>query len=249
MSSRAAKKAQAREARLAAQRAAERRRTRRHRLATLAGVLAAAAAVLVVAILVSRSGTEDVPPAGERLAMFDGIAQDGTKLGSDDAPVVVEEYVDLQCPFCAAFAATGLPPIVQDHVRTGEVQLDLEVLTFLGPDSVEAGQFAAAAGLQDRQWQFVEAFFEQQGREGSGYVDEDFLRDVAAAVPGLDADRAFADAAGAAAAAALQAAQRSAREGDVASTPTFRVGRRGGELRTVTGDELPQAIAEALDAT
>jgi protein-disulfide isomerase len=246
MSSRAQQKAQAREARLAAERAAEQAATRRRRLMLFFGILASAAVVLVVAVLVSQSGTEADTTPDERVAMFDGIPQDGTLLGASDAPVVVEEYADLQCPFCAEFATDELPAIVADYVRPGRVQLDLKVLTFLGEDSVEAGRFAAAAAQQDRQWQFTEAFYGDQGAENTGYVTEEFLRDTAAKVPGLDADKAFDDQATGAVTRQLTDATRAAAKARVESTPTFRVGRRGGELETVTSDGLRAAIDRAL---
>jgi protein-disulfide isomerase len=249
MSSRVERKQQAKAARLAAERAAEQQAARRRRLLTLVGVLAVAGVIVVAAILVSRSGTEPVVPPSKRMAMFDGIAQKGTTLGSAHAPVVVEEFVDLQCPFCAQYSKTGLPPIVRDFVRSGEVQLDLNVLSFVGDDSVKAGRMAAAAGLQDRQWQFVEAFYERQKTENSGYVDDDFLREVAGAVPGLDTDRALGERTRPEIDEQLQAATRAAGEAKVTSTPSFRVGRRGGQMRTVDGDKLPQAIAEELKAT
>jgi protein-disulfide isomerase len=246
VSSRTAEKNRAREARIAAQRAAELAASRRKRLLTFGGVIAVAAAVVLAAVLISQAGTKDTTPVSERIALFEGIPQDATLLGSDDAPVVVEEYADMQCPFCARFAEADLPAIVRDRVRSGDVQLRLRMLAFLGEDSVEAARFAAAAGLQDRQWQFVDAFYARQGDENSGYVDEGFLRGVAGQVPGLDADRAFADLDDPAVARQLGEAVAAAKDAAIDSTPTFRVGRRDGELRVVTGDELPGAISEAL---
>lgn len=247
MSTRAERKERAREARLAAERAAASRASRR-RLLTFGAIAAVAAVVVVGAVLLSQAGTDDPVAGSEREQLFSGLPQDGITLGRADAPVVVEEYADLQCPFCARFADTDLPSIVRDNVRPGDVQLRLRLLTFLGEDSVEAGRFAAAAGLQDRQWQVVDALYADQGPENSGYVTEDFLRDVGSRVPGLDVDRALADVDDPAVAEQLSEAARAAQEAGVDSTPLFRVGRRDGELQTVTGDELPQAIAEALAA-
>jgi protein-disulfide isomerase len=248
MSSRAQQKAEAREAREAAERAEAQRAARRRRLTVLGGLLAAAAAIVLVAVLVSQAGTEEAPPTDEAVAALSGIPQDGAWLGAVDAPVVVEEYADLQCPFCAQFALRDLPGIVDERVRTGEVRLRSRLLTFLGPDSIEAGRLAAAAGMQDREWQFTKAFFGRQGQENSGYVDEAFLREVAEATPGLDVDRAFSDRAGAEVTRRLQEDARAAADGSVQSTPTFLVGPRGGDLEAVTAEGLPAAIEQALGA-
>ena len=246
MSSRAAQKAQAREARLAAEQALQAAGARRRRLAILGGVLAAAAAIVAVAIAVSQAATTEARPAAERAALLAGVPQDGPWLGSPSAPVVVEEYVDLQCPFCASFATGELPGIVRDYVRSGRVRLRLQLLTFLGEDSVRGARMAVAAGLQDRQWQFVEAFFAEQGAENSGYATDAFLRERAAEVQGLDAERMEADSAGPEVTRALETSQAAATAAKVESTPSFRVGRRGGAMTTVDGANLRRALDAAL---
>ncbi len=224
----------------------------RARVVTLLVVLVAAAAVVAVAIAASRAGTEEAvdAPAAERL--LDGIPQDGAWLGAPDAPVVVEEYADLQCPFCAVAARDAVPPVIREGVRSGQVRLRFRTLAFLGPDSVEAGRAAVAAGAQDRQWGFVERFYARQGAENSGYVDEAFLREVAAEVPGLDADRMLADAAAPATERVLAADTAAARRAGVQGTPTFLVGRRGGPLTPAPGasaDDLRAAIDRARAGT
>ncbi|HEX8105547.1 MAG TPA: thioredoxin domain-containing protein [Solirubrobacteraceae bacterium] len=247
MSSRTAEKAKAREARLAAEQAEAQRATRGRRLKLLGLVLALAAVLVAAGILVSRSGSDDEKEAtAQPETLFAGIPQDGAWLGDPQAPVVVEEYADLQCPFCARFATGELPGIVSDYVRPGKVRIRLRLLTFLGDDSVTAGRFAVAAGQQDRLWPFVEAFYAQQGRENSGYVTADFLRARAKEVPDLDADQAFTAADGAPVTKQLDANQQAAQAAKVDATPTFLVGRRGGPLAPVDGGDLRGALDAAL---
>ena len=111
-------------------------------------------------------------------------------LGDPDAPITVTEYVDLQCPVCASAAKETLPTLIDDYVRTGKVKLQARTLSFLGPDSVRAAQVAAGAERQGRLWAFLETFYAAQGPENSGYVTDDFLREVAQAA-GVDADKAL----------------------------------------------------------
>lgn len=245
MSSRAEDKKRAREARLAAERAEQDAARRRKRLLTLGGVLAVASVIVLVAVLVSRSGTTPERSASEVVAALDGIPQDGPWLGSPTASVVVEEFVDPRCPFCAQFATRDLRAIVDRHVRPGRARMRLRLLTFLGPDSVKAARMAAAAGLQDKQWQFMDAFFAKQGAESSVDVTDAFLREVAAEVPGLDVDRAVADRATPPVTRALAADTSAARRAGVQSTPTFVVGRRGERRQVVTAEQLPAAIDAA----
>ena len=115
-------------------------------------------------------------------------------LGDPDAPVTITEYVDLQCPICAEASKQTLPALINDYVKTGKVKLQARTLSFLGPDSVRAAKVAAGAQEQGRLWAFLETFYASQGTENSGYVTDDFLREVAAAA-GVDAEKAldFAD--------------------------------------------------------
>lgn len=239
-----------RERRAAAEASAE-RRTRR--LWLLGGVVVAAA--VVVGVLALASGGDDGPQGlggGSSLQgqaavnrTFAGIPQRGIAVGEPDAPVTVVEFVDLQCPFCGQFARDELPELVRRYVRTGKARLELRVLTFLGEDSLRAGQVAAAAAEQDRGWQFADLFFANQGQESSGYVTERFLREVAGGVDGLDADRALADAEGPAAIGQLRRAAAAAQTLGVSSTPTFFARRRGGTLEQL---QLGELTADAVGA-
>jgi len=246
VSSRAEEKAKAREARLAAERAAQQSDARKKRLVTLGGVLVAAAVIVVVAVLVSQSGTDDAPTEEERAALFDGIPQSGTKLGSDTAPVVVQEFADLQCPFCAQFSETGLPPIVSDYVKPGDVQMELRLMTFLGDDSVTGGRVAQAAAEQNKLWDFAEAFYADQGEENSGYVTDDFMQGIADKA-GVDFAKAQAGAEDAKVTEALDKNAKDFEAGGLTGTPGFLVGPRGGKMKAVANpDDLPDAIADAL---
>lgn len=249
MSSRAQQKAAARQIRLAAE-AAERRGTARQRALARLGVVAALALVVVVAAAMagrrSQEPAASAPASGAEI--FDGIAQDGTALGSPKAPAVLTEFADLQCPYCAAFSRDVLPDIVQRYVRSGRVRLELQVLTFLGEDSVRAGAMAAAAARQDRLWSFAHAFYLRQGAENTGYATDDFLRGIGASVPGLDVGRAFDERDGAAAVRTLQAAERAAGAMGADHTPAFYLRRGNGPIRPVTPEALtPAAFSEALD--
>jgi protein-disulfide isomerase len=247
MSSRAQQKAAARQIRLAAE-SAERRRASRRRALRRLGVIASLALVVVVAAAAAGPGAGDPAPRAPHRALFDGIAQDGITLGSPKAPVVLTEFADLQCPYCAAFARDVLPTVVRRYVRTGRVRLELQALTFLGEDSVRAGAMAAAAARQDRLWQFADAFYLRQGAENSGYATDDFLRGIGESTPGLDVARAFEDRGGAPALRTLEAAERAAGAVGADHTPAFYLRRGDGPARPVEPAALTAAaFSEALD--
>jgi protein-disulfide isomerase len=169
--------------------------------------------------------------------MFRGIPERNGVLGQADAPVTVTEYLDLQCPVCAEASRTVLPGVVNDHVRTGQVKLEARTLHFLGEDSVRAARMAAGAEQQGKLWPFLEAFYAKQGTENSGYVTDDFLREVAAEA-GVDADAALKYADSAAAEKPLTRANEDATRLKIGGTPTFTVQRGDGPVKVVNADQL-----------
>ncbi len=177
-----------------------------------------------------------------------GIEEHDGVLGNPNAPVTITEYVDLQCPICAAASRETMPGFIDAYVRTGKAKLQVRTLSFLGPDSVRAARVAAGAEQQGRLWSFLETFYASQGQENSGYVTDDFLRDVSKAA-GVDAGAALKYAEGEAAQAPLERADTEASALGVDSTPTFTVKRGdGAETVVAVGTEglrakLDQALA------
>jgi protein-disulfide isomerase len=222
-----------REAAEAAERA---RATRRRRLGLLGGAVALAAILVTVAAIVSSGGakTPEVKPVESSLLA--GIPETDGVLGDPKAPVTVTEFVDLQCPICAEASKTTLPTLINDYVRTGKVKLEARTLHFLGPDSTRAARAAAAAQEQGRLWPFIEAFYAAQGPENSGYVSDDFLRDVAKAA-GLDADKVVDGGSDQ----GMAKANAEAAKLGVNSTPTFAVTKDG--KTTVIGSGVLDAAA------
>jgi protein-disulfide isomerase len=215
--------------------------TPRRRLAVVATL---ALVVVAGAVIASPDPSPAPAPAAASSATpFDGIEQDGIALGSPKAPLVLTEFADLQCPFCAMFARDVLPGIVERHVRTGRLRLELHVLTFLGEDSVRAGGMAAAAARQDRLWSFADAFYRSQGPENSGYVTDDFLRRTGETA-GLDVGSAFAARGRPEVLATLTEAQRAAAALEVDHTPALYLRRGDGPARPVEPSELA-AVLEA----
>jgi protein-disulfide isomerase len=211
-----------------------------------------ATVILIVAIALSLGGSDGgEEPSGDLEAdaasverTLEGIDQDGVRLGDPAAPATVIEFVDLQCPFCAEFAREALPEVVERRVRTGEVALELRVISFLGDDSSEAAELAAAASLQNRLFDFAELFFLNQGEENSGFVTDEFLTEIAEATPGLDAEEALDARDSPEARAVIDENEALAQELGVDSTPTFLLARGEGQPRPL---ELDALTAEAFD--
>ncbi|HZU40055.1 MAG TPA: thioredoxin domain-containing protein [Solirubrobacteraceae bacterium] len=203
MASRAQQKEEARQRRLAEERARAEQAARQRRMFTIAGIVLAAVIVAGVAIAISTIGgkTKTGPPptsaAGRQQvpivgALLNGIPQSGNRLGSPSAKVTVTEFGDLECPVCRSFALGAENKLISQDVRAGKVQLiyrSLCTATCNGPNAswFNAQQAAAeAAGLQGKEWYYVELFYHEQGDETTAYVNDSFLNEIAAQVPGLN---------------------------------------------------------------
>jgi protein-disulfide isomerase len=161
------------------------RRTKLMQLASGAVFLAIVAVVALIVVNGSSSDgggdAENIEGAAAVSKSLSGIPQDEMVLGDPKAPVELVEFGDLQCPVCKGFAEEVLPPIIENQVKNGEVKIDFRNFTIIGPQSVDAGAAALAAGAQGRGWNFVELFYRNQGAENSGYADDAFLEAVAKA--------------------------------------------------------------------
>src|SRR2546421_6882733 len=135
---------------------AERARRRRYQLGGLVVTVALVAVVLATVLGAGSTSQlapgEPVPGAKPTLALLGGIPQQGTSLGSAQAPATMVEFGDLQCPACAQFAVRALPEIIKRYVRTGRLRLSLNLLDFLGSDSTPAATIALALAQQNRMW-------------------------------------------------------------------------------------------------
>ena len=179
--------------------------------------------------------------------MLAGIPQHGIYLGNANAPVRLVEFADLQCPFCREYTLQTLPQLVQDYVRSGKVRMEFRDLAFLGKDSVTAGRHAAAAGEQDKLWNFIDVFYFNQGEENSGYVTPSFLHTIDKAA-GVDSAKADAFAASPASLTPIKQANAMGDQLGVQSTPTVLVGKRGGALQQVQAGPTDVAtFKQAID--
>lgn len=197
----------------------------RTQIYVLVGAAVAVAAVIAGVLLLTSDDEAGSVTATPNLALMDGIPQDGIVLGSPDATVRMIEYADLACPVCKAYAEGAFAGIVEQYVQPGKVKLEFRGLAFLPPpeNSDKALRFALAAGEQDKLWQFVDTVYLNQGEEGTAWFTDEFARGVAATIPGLDADKLFADAESQKVKDQVAEMAAQGEEDQVQGTPTFFV--------------------------
>jgi protein-disulfide isomerase len=79
-------------------------------------------------------------------------------IGRADAPVVLVEYMDYQCPFCRRFHERTWPELKQRYVDTGKVRLEVRDMPLpFHEAAMPAALVARCAGRQGRFWPVFES--------------------------------------------------------------------------------------------
>jgi len=243
MSSRADSKKAAREARLAAEREEAAKQGRQRVWALVGGSVLLAAIVVVALIAISSGGSDDSAGDAGDVAIFDGIPQSGIALGDPKAPVTLVEYADPQCPYCMHYTRDVLPDLVKKYVKSGDLRMELHLLTFIGPDSDKLARAAYAAGEQDRMWQWIDVAYARQGSENSGYATPEFIDGVSEAA-GANVEQVNSDSGTDAVTKQISNAATAAQNAGISSTPGFQIGPTGGELTTLDVAKLETSAFE-----
>src|SRR3954451_17165752 len=159
---------------------------RRTRLLQFSAAGVFLAIIIVVVVIVATGGSDDKGGDSANLVekdhvekLLSGIPQNATVLGDPKAPVKLYEYGDLQCPVCKEYSEKVLPKIIENQVKKGEVSITYRDFIIIGPQSIPAGEAAAAAGAQGKGWSFIETWYRNQGEENSGYATDEFIESMA----------------------------------------------------------------------
>ncbi len=86
-------------------------------------------------------------------------ANDPMAWGDINAPVVMVQWTDFRCPFCASFASQTLPTLFEQYISTGKVRFELHDAALFGDQSVDAAVAARAAGAQGKYHEFMSALY------------------------------------------------------------------------------------------
>jgi len=127
-------------------------------------------AIVVTALVIFRTqasiGSITIPD------FLDYSMADGSGVGDPNAPVVIEEFSDFQCPACAQFHDSTLAQIIDTYVATGQVYFvyrNFPVLDRSGStESRDAANATYCAADQNRFFEFHDMLFANRIGEGAG---------------------------------------------------------------------------------
>jgi protein-disulfide isomerase len=118
--------------------------------------------------------------------LFGGIPQEGDRLGSEDAPVTIQVFNDLQCGNCRADFLDTIPGLAESYVRPGDVKLLMRHYS-VAENPLELGFFGAeAAAQQGYGWQYTYLFFRNQGEAERFGIDNEYMASLAGSIGELD---------------------------------------------------------------
>jgi protein-disulfide isomerase len=139
---------------------------------------------------------------------------DSPTRGAADARVVLVEFSDFQCPYCAS-AATDMKTFMAAHASDVLFVYKHFPLSRIHPEALPAAKAAWAADQQGQFWAYHDALFADQAQLG-----ESLYVKLAEEV-GLDVERFNRDRNSPAAAAAVDRDLQLARQLNLNGTPTF----------------------------
>ncbi|MGW4242235.1 DsbA family protein [Nocardia sp. NPDC004722] len=176
----------------------------------------------------SAGSTTEVNPAYAQLAkMARRDAHDPLALGRADAPVVMVEYSDFQCPYCKVMATKMEPQLIAEYVDKGVMRIEWRSMAIFGPESEDAARAAWAAGQQGKFWEYHKALFEHApAKKNTGAFTRDKLAELATTAGVPDLEKFHADLDSPAATAAVQADVNEGINIGVNSTPAFLINGR-----------------------
>lgn len=135
------------------------RQRKRRRQWTTIGLIALGAVIITGFLIwpnlapvgeINQPESSDLPPT------------DGVGMGDPNAPVVLEDFSDFQCPHCKTFHEGLLKSIVDDYVRAGDVYVVFRNFPILGDGSVAAANASMCAAEQNLFWPYAEVLFANQ---------------------------------------------------------------------------------------
>jgi protein-disulfide isomerase len=115
----------------------------------------------------------DAPAAGE-VRRVDVPTEGFPFEGPVDAPIVIVEFSDFQCPFCTKWHNETYKPLLEEYPDQIKLVYRNFPLTSIHPDAYLSAEAAMCAGDQNRYWDYHEMLF-----EGIYGLSEDALRKYA----------------------------------------------------------------------
>jgi hypothetical protein len=153
------------------------------------GLFALGYVIVQVSTQKADKGIVHVSGIAEAQELFGGVPQEGDRLGSNDAPVAIQVFNDIQCSSCREDFLGTIPGLMEKYVRPGDVKLLWRHYSN-SESPQELGFYGAeAAAEQGYGWQYIYLFFrtqEEAKRFRTPTLFEGFEKSIAGGVEELE---------------------------------------------------------------
>lgn len=201
----------------------------------------------ITRLLKEKPTNKRKPPVRDLDNVTMNIGDDPSK-GEDDAKLVLIEFSDYQCPFCARHTRKVFPQIERDYIKTGKIRYVFRdfPLERIHKQAFVAAQAANCAGDQEKYWEMHDRLFANR-------KNIEPLAQHAEAV-GLDVDTFASCISSEKYAQEVRDDMAEGRKSGVRSTPTFIFGLVEGDgskvkaLRLARGALPYERLSQEIDA-
>jgi protein-disulfide isomerase len=147
----------------------ERRKKHQRQTRLMVGLIIGGVALVIGGITTAFITSTRVNISGNQIIQPEinfPLQADRNGLGNPDAPVVIEDYSDFGCSYCADFALETKKLLEEDYINKGEVYLVFYTVGgMLGsPATFKAAEGAYCAADQDAFWPYHDLLFANQAR-------------------------------------------------------------------------------------
>ncbi|MBI5644165.1 MAG: DsbA family protein [Deltaproteobacteria bacterium] len=202
--------------------------------------------ISILPVLVKHEGVDGspqvVPPQRVETPQSATVSIDGSpSMGKSDVSIVLVEFSDYECPFCARFNAEVLKQVKREYIDTGRLRFVYKDFPLpFHQNAMKASMAARCAGEEGRYWEMHDALLENQQNLGDvdGLVKRTGLN--AATFNECMKSRKYED--------AVQMDLNDGRALGINGTPTFILGRLDASGK-VTGDVIQGAMPYAVFKT
>lgn len=156
-------------------------------------ILAVAIGALLIALIgmATRKASneyEDIQGTQDMREIFGGVRQLDDRLGSDDAPVQVQVFLDAQSGTYRDQFLDTVPALVNGPVRDGNLKLLYRNRSLTRNATERSFYGIQAAQNQGYGWQYAYLMFRNQDLAREQGLDDDFLTKLAESIEYLDQD-------------------------------------------------------------
>ncbi|PIN89928.1 disulfide bond formation protein DsbA [Candidatus Pacearchaeota archaeon CG10_big_fil_rev_8_21_14_0_10_34_76] len=164
-------------------------------------------------------------------------------LGNPNAPVIIVEYSDYECPFCERFHSETFGQIKSQYIDTGKVAFIYRHFPLnFHPNAQKAAEASECAAEQEKFWEMHEMLFESGVQGGvQTYI-------TYATVLGLNTEQFSECLNSGKYVSRIQADMTQGQKEKISGTPGFFIGKEGKDYQLVSGAQPFNNFKQVIDS-